>query len=243
MKIFLVLALSSFLSFASNKGGYDVVLVHSVEQILESINEQKTEYCNAISAKKIETSLYTNCSTEEVKKIIDRQLKAYAMIESWLIQIREYEKLNLLSKEKYTAKRLGGKVKIKKERSILTNLTKTLQCVSNKINYIGFQCRSQHSLCSGANAATEIFGPITDIYLCSNFWQGEQAEIGTIIHEIAHHCGAVDATYFNYISRAPRTFEGVHWSRIADTYEYWAEFGFCIPGIDCATGGSGSGSN
>lgn len=241
MRLLLVLIIFPFSSFANNKGGYDVALINSIALTLEKINEDKKEYCSDISTGKIDTSLYNNCSNEEVNKITDRQFKAYGMIESWLTKIRGYEKLNILKKEKYTIKRLGGKVKIKKERSMLTNTIKTLQCISNKINYIGFQCRSQDPICLyEAWAATKVLWLVVDvpfhefdIHLCTSFWRGEQAEIGMIIHELAHHCGATDATYFNSTYEPPRTFEKIHWSRIADTYEYWAEFGFCIPGIDC----------
>ena len=52
-----------------------------------------------------------------------------------------------------------------------------------------------------------------------------------VIHEITHKCGANDADYFHY--RVPESTRFFDWSSIADTYRYFANNGFCVPGKDC----------
>ncbi len=52
-----------------------------------------------------------------------------------------------------------------------------------------------------------------------------------IIHEATHKCGTNDAAYFR--TSSPKSTRLFHWSSIADTYEYWAKNGVCIPDVDC----------
>jgi hypothetical protein len=58
---------------------------------------------------------------------------------------------------------------------------------------------------------------------------------GVIIHELAHKAGANDDGYFSQCraskSKSPPTKK--NWSKIADTYMYWARDGVCIPGKTC----------
>jgi hypothetical protein len=52
------------------------------------------------------------------------------------------------------------------------------------------------------------------------------------VHEATHHCGTNDARYFKDSER-PDDSGYIGWQMIADTYWYWIENGFCIPGTDC----------
>lgn len=68
------------------------------------------------------------------------------------------------------------------------------------------------------------------VYLADNYFQDTDIrQQGTLIHEATHHCGTNDAGYFE-LGRPPSDSDFLGWQIIADTYAYWAENGFCIPG-------------
>jgi hypothetical protein len=52
------------------------------------------------------------------------------------------------------------------------------------------------------------------------------------LHEATHQCGTTDARYFKDGER-PGDSQYIGWQMIADTYWYWAENGFCVPGMNC----------
>lgn len=60
-------------------------------------------------------------------------------------------------------------------------------------------------------------------------------QTGTVLHEATHKCGANDLEYFskNPKEGAPRSSGLFSWATIADTYSYWVEYGFCVPGYGC----------
>ena len=55
---------------------------------------------------------------------------------------------------------------------------------------------------------------------------------GTVTHEIAHKCGAVDAQYFDG-AESPSSSGLVNWSLIADSYARFFMHGYCVPGSTC----------
>ena len=55
----------------------------------------------------------------------------------------------------------------------------------------------------------------------------------TILHEMTHKCGTNDDSYFAAWND-PMTSGGSEWGKIADTYQAWALWGFCMPGPQCA---------
>jgi hypothetical protein len=55
---------------------------------------------------------------------------------------------------------------------------------------------------------------------------------GTMIHEASHKCGTNDLAYFSATDR-PHSVQFSEWPSIADTYYYWAKYGFCIPDVNC----------
>lgn len=55
---------------------------------------------------------------------------------------------------------------------------------------------------------------------------------GVILHEITHKCGTTDSAYFSKANR-PKDTAFASWAMIADTYNYWVQYGFCIPGTNC----------
>ncbi|MES2526958.1 MAG: hypothetical protein V4598_07710 [Bdellovibrionota bacterium] len=52
---------------------------------------------------------------------------------------------------------------------------------------------------------------------------------GLLVHEATHHCGTNDGVYLN-LGETPRDADYVGWQVIADTYTYWIENRFCLPG-------------
>jgi hypothetical protein len=225
---FILICIST--SYASSDNHYDEALITSITRILSEINEEKISFCKNLEPQESET--YNNCSRDERKKVESRQFEAYNLITSWISKIKEYEKKYEIKKITKTIRR-GTRVKKKVKISELTIVAKKLKCISRKINNAKFKCKSDVKACKqGAWAYTL---PIinTKIHLCPNFWQGKDHEVGMIIHELAHKCAATDSNYFNYRSNSPKSSRSVHWANIADTYEYWAQFGFCIPGVDC----------
>ena len=103
-----------------------------------------------------------------------------------------------------------------------------LTCAKSRLKQIKYGCVSD-----GKYAASTwmIIGHQVTI---SESWFSKtdsQGVVGTLIHEATHKCGAVDAAYFN--PDPPRDIGPIPWDAIADTYDYWIEVGFCIPGEDC----------
>lgn len=58
-----------------------------------------------------------------------------------------------------------------------------------------------------------------------------------ILHELSHHCGSKDHDRFSSASdyHFAKPTEIERWHENADHFEYWFNFPFCIPGVDCPT--------
>lgn len=225
MKYLIFAILFSFSSYANNSNSYDKSLIESIDRILNGINEKKDIFCDEHKA--LRDKKFSGCSQAQINKIQSHQISAYEIITSWLKKIQDYE--IEFDVKKITKTKRGEREKV----SELTKASSMLKCISNKIKNARFQCDSTVKACrKGAYAYTL---PIinTRLHLCTAYWQGRNHEIGLIIHELSHKCGATDSAYFNYQSTPPQSSTFVHWASIADTYEYWAQFGFCIPNIDC----------
>ncbi|MFL5785547.1 MAG: hypothetical protein ACJ76H_13105 [Bacteriovoracaceae bacterium] len=72
------------------------------------------------------------------------------------------------------------------------------------------------------------------VYLSDRLLNDKDARFppAVFLHEATHQCGTTDARYFKDGER-PGDSNYIGWQMIADTYWYWAENGFCIPGINC----------
>ena len=76
--------------------------------------------------------------------------------------------------------------------------------------------------------------------VCPGFFSGKKLEYqaAVIVHELAHKMGANDMLYFSNNSSdataSPKNKNKLFgWSTIADSYEYFARFGFCVPYHTC----------
>ena len=110
---------------------------------------------------------------------------------------------------------------------------KIVKMLNKKVN---ITCKDEKGLCKKANAHTVLWLG-RGVRMCSGYFecndQGYRSAV--IVHELAHKAGALDKDYFSSCgsarSKAPPT--NIDWSKNADTYEYWARFGFCVPGKNC----------
>lgn len=136
--------------------------------------------------------------------------------------------------------------------SALRHAKKTLSCVYRKLSLTRFACvSSDHPICDDPMTAAAAGGWIfldslrysiggrvsNKVRLCPFFWQSTASfHAGAFLHEVSHVCGTRDATYFGDHGRwmgAPRNVDRSSWADIADTYSYWARYGFCVPGRNC----------
>lgn len=245
LKISVLFLLISTNSYALNRlpraeNELDTRLLNRINLAIKNINHEKILFCEDLDRNTNGPS-FKNCSHQNIDLLKKKQFSAYIMIENWLKEMEKYETNFQGPMVEVDKKRFGGKMRMVYRESSLAAPLKLLKCISNNIKGTSFECNSNHKLCrKGAYAITETLSPLikpflpdSEIQLCSSFWRNENSEVGTIIHEIAHHCGAVDADFFNSKSDPPRDSNGVDWHLIADTYEYWAEFGFCVPYVDC----------
>jgi hypothetical protein len=222
-----------------------IMLIFSVNTFstsnLESI-DLISERVRALDSDKYEFEreiLYSNsnrliqCDESQTEKLKKYQISAFEMITNWISDIQLYKKK--LTPLVYNKSELKFYETHKKEN--LSNVYTMLRCILAKLPEVELQCNYQAGRCKDSKTVTAWTAPFFGkrIHLCEHYFKNESEEsmIGEIIHEVAHKCGATDISYFNNFLSPPKSTHGIHWSHIADTYDYWATFGICIPGIDC----------
>ena len=101
-----------------------------------------------------------------------------------------------------------------------------------------FTCKPSRAGCKHAIAYTT---PLVGhgMRACPSYFKCNARDFraSVIVHELAHKAGANDRAYFSHCSTGPDRSPPTNkdWSRIADSYLYWARFGFCVPGKTCRT--------
>lgn len=114
----------------------------------------------------------------------------------------------------------------------LLHAKKTLSCAGDALETLNIECHNQHDRCTSGYALAWINWMFdTTIHLCDSFWDYD-TRASVLIHESTHKCGTTDAAYFGK-GDEPHTAGLIGWDKIASTYEYWADYGFCVPGHDC----------
>ena len=104
-----------------------------------------------------------------------------------------------------------------------------LRCSYPKIEQFNYKC----SEIDGGGAALTMPLVGNSVQLSSDFFDhGEAWSVSTVVHEATHKCGTTDLDYFEH-DDVPKDYGIVPWELIADTYSYWIEEGFCVPGDDC----------
>lgn len=110
-----------------------------------------------------------------------------------------------------------------------------LSCINRELDSLGSKCEApgESRTCNGAIAwANWIFA--SRIHVCPGYWGLDPTDRSSrLIHEASHKCGSLDMAYFNARNDPPRDVWFTGWQDIGDTYEYWVQYGFCIPGHNC----------
>lgn len=134
---------------------------------------------------------------------------------------------------------IRSKLRGKHSKSVLKDLEraekwseKILKHLNSKVT---LNCKEDKGMCKGANAHT-VRWLGNGVRLCDGYFNcvNQNYRAAVIVHELAHKAGANDHVYYSSCnsgaSAAPPTNTKKAWSTIAESYEYWARFGFCIPG-------------
>ncbi len=155
---------------------------------------------------------FKNCSQSDINNLFDHTRVAKSKIEKWLEELDRYEDLNIIHRTKI---------------SIAKGI---LNCSYRKLDKIKYKCNSIDSHSKYAAMTAPII--FRKVRLSTDFFESRSDTItGLLIHEASHKCGTSDALYFR--STKARSHPLVPWSLIGDTYQYWAENGFCLPDYDC----------
>ncbi|WP_408096456.1 M35 family metallo-endopeptidase [Peredibacter sp. HCB2-198] len=145
-----------------------------------------------------------------------------------------------------------------KRASDLEQISNKLACIKDKMKDIRITCHDGGKVCAtGARAYVTLYNPFAKknlLNLCSNYWATpDDYKSAVIIHEISHLCGTRDYEYISdpgYVIGVPKDTKEVNkkfhlWKKSpktktvniaatnADSYEFWAIKGFCLPGFDC----------
>jgi hypothetical protein len=116
-----------------------------------------------------------------------------------------------------------------------------LECVQRKLNSATVHCKN---LGGDLGRAIPFIGTgiaIDPDAIAENHKQYHWTNItldynaaSTMLHEMTHKCGTGDKDYFPGWNDSLLT-GGSKWANVADTYQNWALWGFCLPGPQCAS--------
>ena len=189
--------------------------------------QQSTSVCGLGSAGNKNQLTIKSCSATQTDTVI----KAYSRAKRKTNQaVRKIEKVKASKKYKGRDKRQ------------IHRAARWMKGIQKKLNKkIVVTCQpSTKGLCKkGPNAHTfPIFG--SGMRVCPGFFSSNKLEYqaAVIVHEMAHKMGANDMLYFSQSNTGPEASPKnksklFGWSTIADSYEYFARFGFCVPGHTC----------
>lgn len=156
-----------------------------------------------------------NCLESEVRSLADYTNQAHQQINSWRFE---------LNRSKYKELSLFNRSKINLARNVLS-------CIDRHLDELVYECNAIKGD-DGYEASTI---PIVTrrVKLNEYFFirNSKVTKIGLLIHEASHKCGTTDVAYFR--GTVAKSTKFVPWPLIADTYEYWAKYGFCLPDVDC----------
>lgn len=119
-----------------------------------------------------------------------------------------------------------------KLRSAYTMMSK----IKNKLTSwnMTINCQEEMGRCSsGANAHT-FWTEFNSIKVCRSYFTrtDDKWREAVLVHEISHLYYTADAEDFSS-SSPPRDGAIIPWHQNAETYDYWMQYGFCIPGVSC----------
>lgn len=140
------------------------------------------------------------------------------------------------------------------KKKTVQKIQTVLICMHKKYSDINIMCDAK---CNPKTLAYTYLERNKDIQLCSPYFNLKKVNrAATLLHELAHECGAKDWDYLydkNKAIRKPTSLvgnklqkmgsrAGLPWflggahnasANAADNFRYWALKGFCLPGHDC----------
>ena len=152
--------------------------------------------------------------------------KGVTLINSWLVTLQNEHGVNI---QELTSNSYGG------ERSSFNSTqeelaAKIILCAKERLGKgFKYSCTTSDKF---AASTPPLFGNTVNIAENYFFRYSERGKIAALIHEATHKCGTNDATYFRN-GVPPQNVGLAGWASIADTYEYWANEGLCIPYKNC----------
>ncbi len=180
-----------------------------------------------------ENITFINCSENNMTELTFYKTKAEQMLNEWNEKIIKAEKAGLIEFEKKKKRNKDGNYYYL-NISTFEPVKKILSCIAEELKELKLDCSSTSKRCLKGDKAHTFPLINSPIYICDTYFKiGDRYKTGTLIHEVSHKCGTNDYKYFNSKDNPPKGNWITSWYEIADTYEYWGSYGFCIPEKTC----------
>ena len=193
-----------------------------------------------------------NCAYNDFYEVQELYQESQELLTAMQQEVNEYLKSSIADKREH-------KVQLLKIKKTLKCIRKKSSTVKIQCHNFGKTCSEPSPIFAytrGRRFPIRLMK--NEVFLCPDYFeQNREYQAAVIIHEISHICHTEDHKYFSYpysnvIGSVPSTKEATRsWrhpktrktkktsyqkniiSTNADTYEYWALYGFCLPGYDC----------
>jgi len=157
------------------------------------------------------------CTPEEAEKISTAYVKAKKKI------VRLEGDVETVLREASLTKKLKKRVEkaLKKVRKIKKSLNEKSK------NFVCFE--SVKGRCGGHSAQA---GARNIAFCPTYFSSGVDFRSSTLIHEFAHMTGIINfggERYFKGLGDYPKDYKNHNWESIADSYDWWSKYKFCLP--------------
>ena len=240
--LMLILGLALLTPVFARSPSYQYKAGDEVNQIVELLGGpiEPTVFCT----EDFKRFKIVNCASKE-KEAVNIFNAAHSMLLKMEFEIYDY---SVRPEIKNNQKRLSD----------LQQISKKVACIKDKMKNTEITCQDGGKVCDiGARAYVRLYNPFKknkSLNLCPAYWSTpEDYKSAVIIHEISHLCGTKDHEYISdpgYVIGVPKDTKEVNkkfrlWMKSpktkvlniaasnADSYEFWAIKGFCLPGFDC----------
>lgn len=187
-------------------------------------------------------SVFSKIQFERVS-IIDCRSEAENVLKNFQGSYRRLEKIQ---RDLEALKYLRGVVQDPEKLARLEAISKRLSCMDQRMMKLKISCKRG---CKNLNAFTTKFAGLPlfkdEINLCSQILLNDsEYQQSVIVHEVSHLCGTEDYEYFSfpagtrgvpkqYFQKSAKSRSLDISDRNGDHFEYWARYGFCLPGHNC----------
>lgn len=119
--------------------------------------------------------------------------------------------------------------KLRKSHVMMSKIKNKLFNWNMRIN-----CQEEMKRCSKGPNAHTFWTELNSIKVCSSYLNSsnDKWKEAVLVHEISHLFYSADAEDFTEDS-PPRDGKIIQWHQNAETYDYWVQYGFCVPGVNC----------